>query len=62
MVYLDVLKITRITIVFTGIFKVSSYNRQKKLAKNIHHLFGGFFSHLICIVNVIIYDRIYSIA
>ena len=29
MVYLNVLKITRITIVFAGIFKVSSYNRQK---------------------------------
>ena len=29
MVELGVLKITRITIVFTGIFKVSSYNRQK---------------------------------
>ncbi len=29
MVYLGVLKITQITIVFTGIFKISSYNRQK---------------------------------
>jgi hypothetical protein len=29
MIYLNVLKITQITLVFTGVFKISSYNRQK---------------------------------
>lgn len=29
MVYLNVLKIAQITLVFTGVFEISSYNRQK---------------------------------
>lgn len=33
MVYLNVLKITQTTLVFTGVFELSSYNRQKIIQK-----------------------------